>query len=83
MPGKVRRETEDEDSDVGDRHRHRCTVQFWRYQRYDLIHEYFEKPIFAYPPLSLLIYVWLFFKVCTGRKFCQVFSKLFRRKKMI
>ncbi|CAM4747246.1 unnamed protein product [Rotaria magnacalcarata] len=32
---------------------------FWRYQRYELICEYFEKPMFAYPPLSLVVYVWL------------------------
>ncbi|CAF4975808.1 unnamed protein product [Rotaria sp. Silwood1] len=27
---------------------------FWRYQRYELIREYFQKPTFAFPPLSLL-----------------------------
>ncbi|CAF0830997.1 unnamed protein product [Rotaria sordida] len=33
---------------------------FWRYQRYKLICEYFQKPLFAYPPLSLLAYIgWL------------------------
>ncbi|CAF3609712.1 unnamed protein product [Rotaria sp. Silwood1] len=29
----------------------------WRYQRYELIREYFEKPLFAFPPLSLFAYI--------------------------
>ncbi|CAF1246064.1 unnamed protein product [Rotaria sordida] len=29
----------------------------WRYQRYELIREYFEKPFFAFPPLSILGYL--------------------------
>jgi hypothetical protein len=49
---------------------------FWRYQRYELTRQYFEKPILAYPPLSIFVYIgWaiqvLFFKGTT----CRVFSK--------
>ncbi|CAF4184066.1 unnamed protein product, partial [Rotaria sp. Silwood2] len=29
----------------------------WRYQKYELIREYFEKPLFTFPPLSLLAYI--------------------------
>ncbi|CAF3799568.1 unnamed protein product [Adineta steineri] len=33
---------------------------FWRYQRYELTRDYFEKPILVHPPLSLIAYViWL------------------------
>jgi len=46
-----------------------------------LVREYFQKPMFAYPPLSLLVYIWLVFKLCTGRKVCQVFSEFFQRNK--
>jgi hypothetical protein len=52
---------------------------FWHYQRYELVREYFQKPMFAYPPLSLLVYIWLVIKYCIGRKVCRVFSELFRR----
>ncbi|CAF1528136.1 unnamed protein product [Rotaria sp. Silwood1] len=34
----------------------------WRYQRYELIREYFEKPLFAFPPLSLFAYIGWFIK---------------------
>jgi len=50
---------------------------FWRYQRYELIREYFEKPIFAFPPFSLLVYVWLLIKIITCQGFTfRIFSKL-------
>ena len=49
---------------------------FWRYQRYELIREYFEKPMFAYPPLSLLIYIYMLFKFLKrGRTNFRIFSK--------
>ena len=49
---------------------------FWRYQRYELIREYFEKPTLAYPPVSLIIYIYLLIKLCMKQKICLVFSKL-------
>lgn len=49
---------------------------FWRYQRYELVREYFEKPMFAYPPLSLLIYILMFIKYLNrGHTRFRVFSK--------
>jgi hypothetical protein len=49
---------------------------YWRYQRYELLREYFEKPLFAFPPLSLLVYICLVFDfwVLKGTT-CRVFSK--------
>ncbi|CAF1336004.1 unnamed protein product [Rotaria sordida] len=43
----------------------------WRYQRYELIREYFEKPLFAFPPLSLLAYIGWFISavICRGTTF--------------
>lgn len=41
---------------------------FWRYQRYQLISECFEKPIFAYPPLSLITYIWVIVKLIRRRR---------------
>ena len=48
----------------------------WRYQRYELIREYFEKPLFAFPPLSLLAYIGWFISavIFRGTSF-RVFSE--------
>lgn len=49
----------------------------WRYQRYRLIEEYFEKPIFAFPPLSLIVYIQLLIQFSVRQCItCQVFSRL-------
>lgn len=39
----------------------------WHTQRYKLVREYYEKPIFAHPPLSLLVYIVLIVKMFRGR----------------
>jgi len=50
----------------------------WRYQRYELIREYFEKPPLAYPPLSLIGYLLLLLQYIFCRKnLFRIFSKLF------
>lgn len=49
---------------------------FWRYQRYEIVREYFQKPIFALPPLSLLAYIgWLINVVFFSGTTFYVFSK--------
>jgi hypothetical protein len=49
---------------------------FWRYQQYELIREYFEKPMFAYPPLSLFVYILMLFQLLKrGRTNFRIFSK--------
>lgn len=40
----------------------------WHTQRYKLVREYYEKPILAHPPLSLLVYIVLLIKMCRGRR---------------
>lgn len=48
----------------------------WRYQRYELIREYFEKPLFAFPPLSLLAYIAWFIKIIRFRSAAfRIFSE--------
>ncbi|CAF0870280.1 unnamed protein product, partial [Didymodactylos carnosus] len=32
------------------------TEFFWRYQRYSFVRKYFERPLFAYPPLNIISY---------------------------
>ncbi|CAF0986831.1 unnamed protein product [Adineta steineri] len=54
---------------------------FWRYQRYELIREYFEKPFFAYPPLSLLAYLFQLVKYCLGRNDVLRIFKRYATKK--
>ncbi|CAF3880150.1 unnamed protein product [Rotaria sp. Silwood2] len=39
------------------------TQFYWRYQRYAFVREYFERPLLAYPPLNLLVYIVLGFNV--------------------
>ncbi|CAF1001217.1 unnamed protein product [Rotaria sordida] len=53
----------------------------WRYQRYELIREYFEKPLFAFPPLSLLAYIGWFISavICRGTTFR--FSQLYLERR--
>lgn len=49
---------------------------FWRYQRYELIRECFEKPTFAFPPLSLFVYILLLIRLIWRRRTSfRVFSK--------
>lgn len=49
---------------------------FWRYQRYQLIREYFEKPKFAFPPLSLIVYIFMLINLIWRRRTSfRVFSK--------
>lgn len=49
---------------------------FWRYQRYELVREYFEKPLFAFPPLLLIIYIIMLIKVTKrGDTKFRIFSK--------
>jgi hypothetical protein len=49
---------------------------FWRYQRYELTCEYFEKLILAYPPLSIFAYIgWLIKVLAFKGTTCRVFSK--------
>ncbi|CAF1313445.1 unnamed protein product [Rotaria sordida] len=50
---------------------------FWHYQRYQLTREYFEKPMFIYPPISLIIYVWLLIRlIIVRRTHFRVFKRL-------
>jgi hypothetical protein len=50
----------------------------WRYQRYELIREYFEQPFFAYPPLSLFVYLYFIFGLIFNHKnTLRIFSKFF------
>ena len=49
---------------------------YWRYQRYELIREYFEKPKFAFPPLTLLVYILMLIRLVYRQKMVpRVFSK--------
>jgi hypothetical protein len=49
---------------------------YWRYQRYELVKEYFEKPMLAFPPFSLLAYIGLLIQVYIFQgTTCRVFSK--------
>ena len=58
-------------SDVQDKNEY-----FWRYQRYELIRKYFEKPTLAFPPLSLLAYVLILIELIWRRRpSFRVFSK--------
>ncbi len=53
---------------------------FWRYQRYELICDYFQKPLFAYPPLSFLAYIgWLIYVFVFHGTTFRVFSKYHER----
>ncbi|CAF4662919.1 unnamed protein product, partial [Rotaria sp. Silwood2] len=48
----------------------------WRYQKYELIREYFEKPLFTFPPLSLLAYIgWIINAVIFQGTTFRVFSE--------
>ena len=50
---------------------------FWRYQRYELTRGYFEKSKFAFPPVSLLVYILMFIRLLYRRRIIpRVFSKL-------
>ncbi|UJR07956.1 hypothetical protein I4U23_012235 [Adineta vaga] len=50
---------------------------FWRYQRYELIRDYFEQPLFAYPPLSIVGYFCTLIKYCLRRgNVVRVFKRL-------
>ncbi|UJR16241.1 hypothetical protein I4U23_003149 [Adineta vaga] len=40
---------------------------YWRYQRYELLREYFEKPLLAIPPLSLLVYSFVLIMIFCNR----------------
>ncbi|CAF2077519.1 unnamed protein product [Rotaria magnacalcarata] len=50
---------------------------FWRYQRYELVREYFEKPSFNYPPCSLLVYMFLFIRFLKRAR--QTRYRIFKR----
>ncbi|CAF4276359.1 unnamed protein product [Rotaria socialis] len=49
----------------------------WRYQRYELVREYFEKPSFTYPPFSLLVYIFLFIRFLKRNR--QTRYRIFKR----
>lgn len=48
----------------------------WHNQRYKLIREYYEKPIFAYPPLSLLAYIGFIIMLIRKKQDKDIFRKL-------
>lgn len=55
---------------------HEKNEYYWRYQRYQLIREYFEKPKFVFPPLSLFIYILMLIRLIYRRRMIpRVFSK--------
>ncbi|CAF1331199.1 unnamed protein product [Adineta steineri] len=50
------------------------TTFHWQYQRYQLICEYFEKPLFSYPPLIILPHMWflvtrMFYAITKSRNY--------------
>jgi hypothetical protein len=45
------------------------TEFYWRYQRYSFVREYFERPPFAYPPLTIFSYIALAF-LTLRQSFC-------------
>ncbi|CAF4168433.1 unnamed protein product [Rotaria sordida] len=53
----------------------------WRYQRYELIREYFEKPLFAFPPLSLLAYIGWFISAVIFRGTTFRFSQFYLERR--
>ena len=49
---------------------------YWHYQRYELIREYFEKPKFGFPPVSLVVYILMLYRLIYHRRMIpRVFSK--------
>ncbi|CAF3454781.1 unnamed protein product [Rotaria sp. Silwood1] len=50
------------------------TQFYWRYQRYAFVREYFERLLFAYPPLNILTYIVILFIILQQkcyRKLCN------------
>lgn len=52
---------------------------FWRHQHYELVCAYFQKPMFAFPPLTIITYCFWLVSACCGGTTFRVFSKNFRR----
>ncbi|CAF1223885.1 unnamed protein product [Adineta ricciae] len=52
----------------------------WRYQRYELIRNYFEQPLLAFPPLSIVGYFWTLLKYCLRRRDVARIFKRFATK---
>ena len=46
------------------------TEFYWRYQRYSFVREYFQHPILAYPPLTIIPHV-ILLSYAIKRKFCS------------
>ena len=56
---------------------HEKNEYYWRYQRYELIREYFEKPRCVFPPLSLFVYILMLIRCIYRRRMIfRIFSEL-------
>jgi len=66
------------------------TAFHWQYQRYLLVCEYFEKPVFAYPPLTILPHICLLLRrifYTIAKPCCRDFrkpgEKVFSKKSIV